>query len=56
MCVLHIFYGLDVPFVQISGHLTMSCDCIGVCILEGSSDVKGTVYFEQVVRDGDLGS
>lgn len=23
---------------------------VGVCVLEGSSDVKGTVYFENAVR------
>lgn len=28
----------------------MSCECNGVCVLEGSSDVKGTIYFEKQVR------
>ena len=31
--------------------LTM-CECIGVCVLEGSPDVKGTVYFEKAVSNG----
>lgn len=25
--------------------------CVGVCVLEGSPEVKGTIYFENLVRD-----
>lgn len=38
----HLFFLFSIKSIVMAG--------IGVCILEGSSDVKGTIYFEDLVN------